>query len=91
MCEDFEAEPAEFNGENNHVYLLLNLPPEVVPSKPADSLKGRQLPPGCARSSPTSLATTTGPTNLVGLPLRRIRRRGSAVVRQYIKQQTRRL
>lgn len=40
MCEDFEAELVEFNGENNHVHLLVNFPPKVTVSKLVNSLKG---------------------------------------------------
>ena len=40
VCEDFEAELVEFNGENNHVHLLVNLPPKVAVSKLVNSLKG---------------------------------------------------
>ena len=47
VCEDFEAELVEFNGENNHVHLLVNLPPKAAVSKLVNSLKGvssRRLP-----------------------------------------------
>ncbi|MET9308163.1 IS200/IS605 family transposase [Streptomyces cellulosae] len=40
VCEDFEAELVEFNGENNHVHLLVNFPPKVAVSKLVNSLKG---------------------------------------------------
>ncbi|MBM0239584.1 IS200/IS605 family transposase, partial [Micromonospora sp. ATA32] len=30
----------EFNGENDHVHLLVNFPPKVAPSKLVNSLKG---------------------------------------------------
>ncbi|EFL18369.1 transposase IS200-family protein [Streptomyces sp. C] len=40
VCEDFETELVEFNGENNHVHLLVNFPPKVAVSKPVNSLKG---------------------------------------------------
>ncbi|MFD0434898.1 IS200/IS605 family transposase [Streptomyces sp. WAC 01325] len=40
VCADFECELAEFNGENNHVHLLVNLPPKVALSKLVNSLKG---------------------------------------------------
>ncbi|MGW3451827.1 IS200/IS605 family transposase, partial [Streptomyces sp. NPDC001076] len=33
VCEDFEAELVEFNGETNHVHLLVNFPPKVTVSK----------------------------------------------------------
>ena len=40
VCGDFEVEPAEFNGESNHVHLLVNFPPKVALSKLVNSLKG---------------------------------------------------
>ncbi|KAB8168852.1 IS200/IS605 family transposase [Streptomyces sp. 3MP-14] len=40
VCEDFEAELVEFNGENNHVHLLVHFPPKVAVSKLVNSLKG---------------------------------------------------
>ncbi|MGY0059668.1 IS200/IS605 family transposase [Streptomyces sp. LZ34] len=40
VCEDFETELTEFNGESNHVHLLVNFPPKVAVSKLVNSLKG---------------------------------------------------
>ncbi|WP_329079923.1 IS200/IS605 family transposase [Streptosporangium sp. NBC_01469] len=40
VCADFETELAEFNGENNHVHLLVNFPPKIALSKLVNSLKG---------------------------------------------------
>ncbi|MDQ0945923.1 IS200/IS605 family transposase [Streptomyces sp. V1I1] len=40
VCEDFECELVEFNGEKNHVHLLVNFPPKVALSKLVNSLKG---------------------------------------------------
>jgi REP-associated tyrosine transposase len=40
VCADFGAELAEFNGENNHVHLLVNFPPTVAVSRLVNSLKG---------------------------------------------------
>jgi len=40
VCEDFECELVEFNGETNHVHLLVNFPPKVALSKLVNSLKG---------------------------------------------------
>ncbi|MGW4891873.1 IS200/IS605 family transposase [Kitasatospora sp. NPDC004240] len=37
---DFEVEPAEFDGESDHVHPLVHLPPQVAPSEPVNSLKG---------------------------------------------------
>ncbi|MFD4608670.1 IS200/IS605 family transposase [Streptomyces sp. NPDC058440] len=40
VCEDFEAGLKEFNGERDHVHLLINYPPKVAVSKLVNSLKG---------------------------------------------------
>jgi REP-associated tyrosine transposase len=40
VCADFEAELAEFNGEHDHVHLLVHYPPKVALSKLVNSLKG---------------------------------------------------
>lgn len=40
VCADFECELEEFNGESNHVHLLVNFPPKVAVSKLVNSLKG---------------------------------------------------
>ena len=33
VCRDFEAELIEFNGEDDHVHLLVNYPPKMAISK----------------------------------------------------------
>jgi putative transposase len=40
VCADFEVELKEFNGEGDHVHLLVNFPPKVALSKLVNSLKG---------------------------------------------------
>jgi putative transposase len=40
VCADFECKLVEFNGDNNHVHLLINFPPKVALSKLVNSLKG---------------------------------------------------
>jgi hypothetical protein len=69
VCADFECELVEFNGENNHVHLLVNSPPKVALSKLVNSLKGvssRRLrlgaPPGrrLGESTPNRSGTTVG-------------------------------
>ena len=40
VYRDFEYELAEFNGEANHVHLLVRFPPKVALSRLARSLKG---------------------------------------------------
>ncbi len=40
VCVDFESELIEFDGEENHVHLLINYPPKISISKLVNSLKG---------------------------------------------------
>jgi len=40
VCTDFEAELVEFDGEDDHVHLLVNYPPKVSVSALVNSLKG---------------------------------------------------
>ena len=90
VCEDFETELVEFNGEADHVHLLVNFPPKVSVSKLVNSLKGvssrrlKQLHPELIKPaymknalwSPSYYAGSVG-----GAPI--------SVIRQYIEQQTR--
>lgn len=90
LCVDVETDLVEFNGERDHVHLLVNFPPKVALSKLANGLKGvpsrrmRQEFPDLARHywranrlrSGSYLAGSVG-----GAPL--------TVLRQYIEQQTR--
>ena len=39
VCADFGAEMAEFNGEPEHVHLLVNFPPTVATSRLVNSLE----------------------------------------------------
>ena len=39
VCKDFEAQLVEFNGEHDHVHLLINYPPKVALSKVAVLLR----------------------------------------------------
>ncbi len=39
VCEDFESTLVEFDGEKDHVHLLINYPPKVAVSKLVNSLK----------------------------------------------------
>lgn len=59
VCEDFEAELKEFNGERDHVHLLVRHPPKVALSKLVNSLKGV--------SSRYLRAEYTGRINRIGL------------------------
>lgn len=90
VCEDFEAELKEFNGERDHVHLLVHYPPKVAVSKLVNSLKGvsarriRQEFTGQVNRalihghlwSPSYFSASCG-----GAPF--------AIVRQYIEQQKR--
>jgi putative transposase len=40
VCADFEAELVEFNGEDDHVHLLVAYPPKVAVARLVNSLKG---------------------------------------------------
>ena len=40
VCTDFGAELREFNGETDHVHLLVHYPPKVALSRLVNSLKG---------------------------------------------------
>ena len=88
VCTDFEAELVEFDGEDDHVHLLVNYPPKVAVSKLVNSLKGvssrmirKRNDPSIKRKlwggalwSPSYFAGSCG-----GAPL--------DVIRQYIEQQ----
>ena len=87
VCLDFEAELIEFDGEHDHVHLLVNYPPKVAISSLVNSLKGassrilRTKHPeiksklwGNALWSPSYFAASCG-----GAPI--------GIIKQYIKQQ----
>jgi putative transposase len=40
VCESFGAQLREFNGEGDHVHLLVHYPPKIALSKLVNSLKG---------------------------------------------------
>ncbi|KND36954.1 cytosine methyltransferase [Streptomyces acidiscabies] len=40
VCADFDAELTEFNGEPDHVHLLVHYPPKIALSRLIGSLKG---------------------------------------------------
>jgi len=40
VCNEFECILVEFNGELDHVHLLVNFPPKVAVAKLVNSLKG---------------------------------------------------
>jgi putative transposase len=88
VCNDFEAVLVEFEGEKDHVHLLVNYPPKVSVSKLVNVLKGvsarllrkKRFPSvlkhlwGNNLWSPSYFASSCG-----GAPI--------AVIRQYIQQQ----
>ena len=87
VCSDFEAELVEFDGEHDHVHLLVEYPPKVAVSALVNSLKGvssrmirknypsiRKKLWGGALWSPSYFAGSCG-----GAPIE--------IVRQYIEQQ----
>jgi putative transposase len=88
VCLDFESELVEFDGEHDHVHLLVNYPPKVSVSKLVNSLKGvssrmirqKDYPSirnklwGNALWSPSYFAGSCG-----GAPI--------AIIKQYIAQQ----
>ncbi|MET7622619.1 IS200/IS605 family transposase, partial [Streptomyces sp. NPDC005408] len=90
VCQDFEVELVEFNGENKHVHLLVNFPPKVALSKLVNSLKGvssrrlRQEYPDLVRHYWRAQRLWSGSYfagSVGGAPL--------SIVRQYIEQQNR--
>ena len=89
VCQKFETELVEMNGETEHIHLLLNYPPKVSISKLVNSLKGvssrliRKQHPQLKKSywkgglwSPSYFASSCG-----GAPL--------SIIKQYIQDQTR--
>lgn len=88
VCSNFGAELIEFDGEDDHVHLLVNYPPKVTISKLVNSLKGvssllirkMDFPSikkklwGGALWSPSYFAASCG-----GAPI--------AIIRAYIEQQ----
>jgi putative transposase len=90
VCRDFETELVEFNGENNHVHLLVNFPPKVALAKLVNSLKGvssrrmRQEFPDLRRHYYRANKLWSGSYfagSVGGAPL--------SIVKQYIEQQNR--
>ncbi len=88
VCTDFEAELLQFDGEDDHVHLLVNYPPKVSVPNLINNLKGvssrmirkKKYPSirkklwGGALWSPSYFAGSCG-----GTPI--------AMIRQYIEQQ----
>lgn len=90
VCGEFRAELAEFNGEAEHVHLLVNFPPTMAISRLVNSLKGvssrrmRQEFPELARHYWRAKRLWSGSYfagSVGGAPI--------SVVQQYIEQQDR--
>lgn len=90
VCGDFDVELVEFNGEANHVHLLVNFPPKVALSRLVNSLKGvssrrlRQEFPDLVRHYWRAQRLWSGSYfagSVGGAPI--------SVLRQYIEQQDR--
>jgi hypothetical protein len=60
VCTDFEAELKQFNGETDHVHLLVHYPPKVQLSKLVNSLKRGYPPDSCARNTTATSAAICG-------------------------------
>ncbi len=81
VCESFGAELREFNGEGDHVHLLVHYPPKVALSKLVNCLKGvssRYL----RRSTPAGSTGSISTAVLVPVLLRRVLRWRTAEHRQ---------
>lgn len=90
VCDDFGVQLVEFNGEANHVHLLVNFPPKVALSRLVNSLKGvssrrlRQEFPDLVQHYWRAQRLWSGSYfagSVGGAPL--------SVVRQYVEQQNR--
>ena len=89
-CEDFGAELAEFNGEDNHVHLLVTYPPKVAVSALVNSLKG--VPARRLRSEFTGRVNRYSMHGHFWSPSYFAASRGGAptsILHQYIEQQNR--
>jgi putative transposase len=86
VCEDFGAVLAECNGQDDHVYLLIEYPPKVAVAALVNSLKGRvreTAPPAVPGPHPPRAPVVT-------VLLRRVVRRGDAsIIRAYVERQRR--
>ncbi|GAA0347608.1 hypothetical protein GCM10010319_25270 [Streptomyces blastmyceticus] len=85
---DFECELVEFNGEDNHVHLLVNLPPKATATKLVSSLKDVHLPPPAPGVPRPGTALPAGQQAPVRALLRRNRRRRPALCSQAVHRAT---
>jgi hypothetical protein len=66
VCEDVEAELKQFNGERDHVHLLINYPPRS-PSPSWSTASTASPPAGYTKNSPAT-STTPSCTGTCGRP-----------------------
>ena len=88
ICVDFDAELVEFDGEDDHVHLLVNYPPKVAVSNLVNSLKGVSSRMIRKKSYPSIQKKLWG--NMLWSPSYFAGSCGGApivVIRQYIEQQ----
>jgi hypothetical protein len=87
---DFGAELHEFNGEADHVYLLVHYPPRVCPIPPGRLSQGRLCPAAATGVPRAHPQVPVGRAFLVPVLLRHIlRRRAAGDHNEYIEQQRR--
>jgi putative transposase len=87
VCTNFEAESKQFNGEQDHVQLLVHDPPKAQLSKLVNSLEGGLIPtpaPGVRQPRPQ---VSVGRALLVRLLLRRLMRRSTTDRRTPVRRQ----
>ncbi|MFG1684875.1 IS200/IS605 family transposase [Nonomuraea sp. NPDC049269] len=90
VCDSFEAELREFNGEHDHVHLLVHYPPKMAVSKLVNSLKG--VSSHYLRKEFTSPANTATMHGLLWSPSYLAASCGGAplsIIKAYIEQQRR--
>ena len=75
--EDFGCQLVEFNGETEHVHLLVNVPPTVALSRLVQQPDGRLVPAAAAGVPRPGPARLAGQAATVGVVLRRLGRRCS--------------
>jgi putative transposase len=75
VCADFEAELVEFDGEDDHIHLLVNYPPKVAVSALVNSLKGVSSRMIRKKCYPSIRKNAVGRRTLVAVLLRRKLRR----------------
>ena len=88
VCSDLDVELVEFNGETDHLHLLLAYPPTIAISTLIPRLKGRTAYEGATRIHRPLCPRPHARTPLVAVPLRRLLRRRTTVHHQAIHPRT---